>query len=238
MYPEIGAGGFSHRDCTVAFYGRIDALIEPDMTLLNLGAGRGANIAEDSSPYRRRLQSFKGRVKKVIGLDVDPVVMENTDLHKAHIIKIGEPYPLADASVDLIVSDHVLEHVANAKEFADELHRVLKPGGWFCARTPVKWGYIGLGARIVPNSLHVRFLTKLQPERKAEDVFPTLYRLNSLTALSKAFPKARWHNYTYGFNGDPGYHANRTVLFKLVEIWGRLMPRSLSAKFHVFMQKR
>lgn len=238
MYPESGAGGYSHRDCTVAFYTRIDALIEPDMRLLNLGAGRGMFMFEDPSPFRRKLQTFKGRVAHVVGLDLDPVVIENPDLDEAHVIEIGKPYPVADGSVDIIVCDHVLEHVANPKEFAAEIERVLKPGGWFCARTPVKWGYVGIGARAVPNSLHVRFLARLQPERKAEDVFPVVYCMNSVTALKKAFPEARWKHFTYGFNGDPGYHANSRVLFKLVETWGWLMPNHLAAKFHVFVQKR
>jgi SAM-dependent methyltransferase len=238
MYPESAAGGFSHRDCTVSFYARVDALLEPHMTMLNLGAGRGANIEEDTSTYRRRLQTFKARAARVIGVDLDPVVFDNPDLHDAHLIKIGEPYPLADESIDLIVSDHVLEHVTNPVEFAAEVHRVLKPGGWFCARTPVKWGYIGLCARLVPNSLHVRVLEKLQPERKAEDVFPVVYRMNSLTALKRVFQPAEWRNFTYGFNGDPGYHANSQILFKLIETWCWLMPRALGAKFHVFLQKK
>lgn len=58
--------------------------------------------------------------------------MENVDLHKAHIIKIGEPRPLADTAVDLIVSNHVLKHVANAQELANELYRVL--AGWLLMR--------------------------------------------------------------------------------------------------------
>jgi len=238
MYPENEAGGFSRRCCTVAFYSRINALLDPSMVILNLGAGRGANIAEDSSTYRQKLQTFRGRVARVIGLDLDPVVLENPDLDEAHVIEIGKPYPVADESIDLIISDHVLEHVANPAEFAAEIDRVLKPGGWFLARTPTRWGYVGLGARLVPNSLHTRFLEKLQPERKAEDVFPVVYRMNTLGALRKVFPPARWHHYTYGFNGDPGYHANRRVLFRLVEMWGWLMPRWLSAKFHVVLRKK
>lgn len=237
MYPEHAAGGFSHRCCTVAFYSRVNALLEPSMTMLNLGAGRGANVAEDRSAYRRRLQSFKGKVSRVIGLDLDPVVAENPDLDEAHLIEIGKPYPIADASIDLIISDHVLEHVANPTEFAAEIDRVLKPGGWFCARTPTKWGYIGIGARAVPNVLHVRFLEWLQPGRKAEDVFPVMYRMNTLSALLAVFPANKWRHFTYGHNGDPGYHANSPILFRLAEVWCWLMPRSLSAKFHVFVQK-
>jgi SAM-dependent methyltransferase len=231
MYPESAAGGFSHRCCTVASYSRVNAL------LLNLGAGRGANIAEDMSAYRRMLQTFRGRVARVIGLDLGPVVLDNPDLDEAHVIEIGKRYPLADEFEDVIVSDHVLEHAANPGKFAVEINCILKPGGWFLARTPVRWGYVGLGARIVPNSLHTRFLEKLQPERKAEDVFPLVYRMNTRGALRKVFPADRWHHYTYGFNGDPGYHANNHVLFRLVEIWGWLMPRWLSAKFHVALPK-
>ena len=238
MYPEHAAGGFSHRCCTVAFYSRVNALLGPSTTLLNVGAGRGANVAEDSSSYRRSLQSFRGKVARVIGLDLDPVVVENPDLDEAHLIEIGRPYPVADASIDLVVSDHVLEHVANPMEFAAEIDRVLKPDGWFCARTPTKWGYVGIGARAVPNALHVLLLKKLQPERKAEDVFPVVYRMNSLSALRAAFPPEKWRHFTYGHNGDPGYHANNRFLFWLVEAWGWLMPRNLSAKFHVFLQKR
>lgn len=238
MYSESAAGNYSHRDCTVAFYTRIDALLDPSMTVLNIGAGRGANILEDFSPYRRKVQQFKGRVKKIIGIDVDPAVKENADLHEAHVVSPQDIYPLADASVDIAISDHVLEHVEFPKDFADEIARVLKPGGWFCARTPVKWGYIGLGARTFPNSRHVAMLEKLQPGRKAEDVFPVFYRMNTKGDLEKAFPEDRWLNCTYGYNGAPGYHANRKFLFRLIEIWCWLMPRSFSAKYHVFMQKK
>ena len=69
-----------------------------------------------------------------------------------------------------------------------EIERILKPGGWFCARTPNKWGYISLGANLIPNSLHVRFLKFLQPDRQEEDVFPTRYRMNTIAALKTHFP--------------------------------------------------
>jgi len=237
MYPETFAGAFCHRDCTVAFYTRIDALIDPSMTILNLGAGRGHAFMTDPSPYRRKIQALKGRVKRVIGLDLDPVVRENPDLDEAHLIEVDGSYPLDDQSVDLIICDHVLEHIEAPLRFVAEVERVLKPGGWFCGRTPVKWGYIGLGARLVPNSLHVGFLKYLSPQREAEDVFPTLYRMNTMSALRKAFPPGRWLNCTYGYNGIPAYHANIPLLFRVVEAWCWLMPRSLSAKYHVFIQK-
>lgn len=237
MYPEFTAGYYAHCDCTVAFFTRLDALLSPDLTLLNLGAGRGRAVLTDASPYRRKIQTLRGRVKKVIGIDIDDAVLSNPDVDEAHVIDPFGTWPLADASVDIILCDHVLEHVAEPAEFVREIKRVLKPGGWFCARTPVKWGYIGLGARLIPNSLHVALLKWLQPSRKAEDVFPVTYLMNSRAALTRHFDARNWKNCTYGFNGVPSYHANNIVLFRLIQLWGWLMPRDLSAKLHVFIQK-
>ena len=44
-------------------------------------------------------------------------------------------WPLDDASVDLAVSDFVLEHVTEPEAFVAELARVLRPGGMYIART-------------------------------------------------------------------------------------------------------
>lgn len=238
MYVEYDAGGYAHCDCTVAFYTRIDALLSAEHVILNLGAGRGANIIADPSAYRRKVQTFKGRAHRVIGLDVDPVVMENPDLDEAYVIGLDTRWPISDASVDLLISDHVFEHVSNPGFVASEIYRVLKPGGWLCARTPTKWGYIGIATRAIPNHLHVALLKRLQPDRKAEDVFPTVYSMNSLSALRRYFPRHRWAHHSYGYNGVPAYHARKVILFRLIETWCWLMPRVLSAKLHIFLRKR
>jgi SAM-dependent methyltransferase len=238
MYRECAAGQFSRRDCTVMFYSRIDALLGSGSVLLNVGAGRGANIVADYSPYRRRLQAFKGRVGRTIGIDVDPVVLENPDLDEAELIAETGHWPLSDSSVDIIVCDHVLEHVQDASDFAQEAWRVLRPGGWFCARTPLKWGYIGICTRLIPNSLHISMLRWLQPQRASKDVFPTVYRMNTFGAIGKLFSSDRWSDHSYGFNGVPGYHGNRRAIFRLIEAWCWIMPEALSAKIHVFARKK
>lgn len=238
MYPEFGAGYFAHCDCTVVFFTRLDSLMQPETVLLNLGAGRGRAVLMEVSPYRKKLQTLRGRVKHVIGVDIDPAVLTNPDVDEAHVINPFGIWPIPDGSVDIILCDHVLEHVEAPPEFVHEIKRVLKPGGWFCARTPIKWGYIGIGARLIPNALHVALLKRLQPSRKPEDVFPVTYRMNTKSALERYFDRKDWKNCTYGFNGVPGYHANNVFLFRLLQFWGWLMPRSLAAKFHIFIQKR
>lgn len=238
IYREFDAGGFSRKDCTVAFYTRIGALIDSSMTLLNLGAGRGANILADYSPYRRKIQTFNGQVARVIGADIDPAILENHDIDQALLISPSGILEIPNNTVDAIISDHVLEHVGNPDLFAAEVLRVLKPGGWFCARTPSKWGYIGLSARFIPNVFHVKLLTHLQPNRKPEDVFPTLYKLNTWRAINRHFPKGNWDNFSYGYSGTPGYHANSRILFRAIDLYNRFMPEWLSAKYHIFLRKK
>jgi hypothetical protein len=53
FYPEIGAGGFTRIDGTVAFYQRVNALLKKEAVLLDYGAGRGAWHMEDACEYRR-----------------------------------------------------------------------------------------------------------------------------------------------------------------------------------------
>ncbi|WP_430427405.1 class I SAM-dependent methyltransferase [Parasphingorhabdus sp.] len=237
-HPELDAGGFVRNCCSLAFYSRVNALLDPSFTVLDYGAGRGAQIAEEKSSYRRALITMQGKVKHVIGTDIDDAVLENPYLDERHLVEMNAPLPIADNSVDLIICDHVLEHVADPASFVAELRRVLKPGGWFCARTPTKNGYIGLGARVIPNKLHVKLLTKLQPTRKAEDVFPVTYRMNTLRDIRSAFRSADWNNCTYTFSGLPGYHANSHILFNLVRFWSWIVPKNLGAKLHIFVQKK
>lgn len=54
LYPEVAAGGFSHVDGTVGFYRRVNALLRPDMTVADVGPGRGRS-SEDQVAYRRSL---------------------------------------------------------------------------------------------------------------------------------------------------------------------------------------
>ena len=44
----------------------------------------------------------------------------------------------SDGRIDLVLADYVLEHIdpEHAQGVADEITRVLKPGGWLAARTP------------------------------------------------------------------------------------------------------
>jgi len=57
----------------------------------------------------------------------------------------SEALPLADASVDLVILNHLIEHIPDLEFFTRQLKRVLRPGGVAYIRTPniarVKWGF-------------------------------------------------------------------------------------------------
>jgi SAM-dependent methyltransferase len=237
IYPEIGAGGFTRLDGSVQFYGRIAALLRPEMTVVDLGAGRGCQF-EDDVAYRRGLAKIQGRVGRVIGLDVDPAVLTNEHVDEALHFD-GTTFPLQSDSVDLIYSDWVLEHIEHPERFASEIDRVLKPGGWFCARTPASLSLIAIASRLVPNRLHAASLEYIQDgTRKSEDVFPAYYRLNSLRALRRHFPASRWENYSYTWSPSPSYHFGKSAIARAVAVVQYVKLPFGGENLFVFVRKR
>src|SRR5262245_1623295 len=86
FFPELGAGGFSRVDSTVQFYERVNALVNSESVLLDFGAGRGRFHVDDVVHYRRKLRDFRGKVREVIGADVDPIVATNPSLDRAFVL--------------------------------------------------------------------------------------------------------------------------------------------------------
>lgn len=238
FYPEIGAGGFSHVDGTINFYNRINALIEPHFTVLDLGAGRGQQIIDNPCAYRAELCKLQGKVAKIVGADVDDAVLENPCMDETVVFDPAEPLPFKAESFDLIYSDWVLEHVADPESFVADVERILKPGGWFCARTPNRIGITGVGANLVPNRMHVKLLGHLQKQRKEVDVFPTVYKLNSRGAIRRYFPASKWENHTYLYNPEPPYVQNyRLAMYAVFFAW-RALPPAFSTVLNIFVRKK
>lgn len=238
-YTETAAGGYTRLDGDIAFFGRVQALLSelgPDAVVVDFGAGRG-RASEDPVPYRRNLHDLRATDRRVIGLDVDPVVLENPLVDEAHIIEPGVRLPIPDASVDLIVSDFTFEHVDDPGPVAREFERILKPGGWVCARTPNKWGFIAIGARLVPNRLHVRALHTLQPGKHEVDTFPTRYRMNTRGALRRIFPAPAFEVHAYTTDYEPHLYAGQSRVLTSA-LWAlRALPAPLRSMWVVFVRK-
>lgn len=237
LYKEIGAGGFSAIDGSVEFYGRVNALLTSDMRVLDFGAGRGKDAVDDPAEYRRGLRTLKGKVRIVVGADIDPIVGTNPSIDQAVQIEEWRGLPFASESMDLLLCDHTFEHIRHPGPVTAELDRILKPGGWICARTPNRWGYIAVGATLVPNRFHAAALRVAQPVRKSKDVFPTAYKLNTRRALSKYFPQDRFRDCSYFYNPEPAYFGSSLSLLRLAQMSFRLLPSPCSAVLMIFKQK-
>ncbi|MFT7641943.1 MAG: SAM-dependent methyltransferase [Pirellulaceae bacterium] len=148
--------------------------IQPEFSCLDYGAGRG-NVAQ---------MNFKGIAKFVAGIDPEEGVLDNPYLDEGKILDLSDNIiPFDDNTFDLVFSDNVMEHIQDPMLVLPEIHRVLKPGGVYLAKTPNKWHYMPMIARMTPIWFH-RFYNKLRG-RSTFDTFPTAYQLNSTADVKK-----------------------------------------------------
>lgn len=237
LQPERAIGGYSARDGTLEFYGRIKALLHAQMRVIDFGAGRGAWFDDDESQYRREVRLMRGSVAEVIGCDVDEAVLTNKAVDRALVIRPGAPLPFDDAGIDIVVADYVFEHIADPEWMAQEFARILKPGGWICARTPTKYNYVSMFARLFSNLHHARILRVAQPGRKPEDVFPTVYRLNTRRSLGKLFAATEFQDHSYVYCFEPQYFFGSRVAYRLFQFAHWLLPGALHGNLFIFIRK-
>lgn len=235
-YPESRFGDFSNVDGTIAFYLRAQALVNADSVVVDVGCGRGEG-SEDSVEIRRQLRAFKGKVQKVIGIDVDPAGLTNPLVDEFRQITDTKQWPVETATADLCISDYVLEHIDDPDNFVSEVSRILKPGGYFCARTANIWGYVGMISKLTPNRFHAKITGKAQVGREARDVFPTVYRCNSVRALRSLFRRHGFDAHVFGVEAEPNYLTFSSAFYRLGVIYQRLAPGFLRNGLVVFARK-
>jgi SAM-dependent methyltransferase len=97
--------------------------------ILDVGCGEG-----DVSVALRELTG-----SRVVGVDISEVVVAHCRERglEAHRVSIGdEPLPFPNSSFDLVYMAEVLEHLHHPDPAADEIARVLRPGGHLLLTTP------------------------------------------------------------------------------------------------------
>ena len=230
---ENKVGGFTENDGTIDFYLRINSLIDENSIVLDYGAGRGC-WDEDFSKFRKKIRSLKNKVKKIYACDIDKAVEHNKNVHS--ILEMKNNKVIApNQSFDLIIADYVLEHITNPKEFSGEIDRLLKPGGWFCARTPHKYNLISIFACIIKNKFHKFVLKLIQPDRKEIDIFPTSYKMNTLRKLNYYFPSYKDKSFIY--RGEPGYFFGKRLIYFLQKFINNFLLSPLVGNLFIYKQK-
>lgn len=236
FYPESKFGGFSDIDGTIAFYNRVNSLLTPDATVLDVGCGTGAH-KRDPVLLRRNLQVIRGKVSKVIGIDVDSAVETNPYIDEFRKI-VAKEWPVASGTIDLIVCDNVLEHIENPYGFFFEARRALRDGGYICIRTPNAWSYVALLARMIPSRFHFRILRRIHTGRKDEDIHPTFYRCNSVWKIKAMMKEHGFEAVVYGYEAEPSYLSWSKTAYRLGVLHQRFAPNLMKISVFAFGKLR
>jgi ubiquinone/menaquinone biosynthesis C-methylase UbiE len=234
FYPEAHFGGFADNDGIIVFYNRVNALLQSSFVVLDVGCGRG-ELTEDPVDSRRRVRCLKGKVAKVIGLDFEHVGRSNPTIDEFRPIQSDGQWPVEDKSINLIICDSVLEHLAEPRILFREAQRVLTRGGFLCLSTTNIFGYVGAISKLVPNRFHVALLGQAQKSRrKEEDVFPTLYRCNTLRSIRKEMAGHGFRAVVYGHTGAPSYLNFSKLAYAAGVLHQKLAPSVLGLTIFAF----
>ncbi len=235
-YPECAFGGYSYVNGTIRFYLRVQSLLRPSDVVLDVGCGpmqRWHSDNPDSIGFKMRM--LRGRCQRVIGLDVISSSANNPALDEFRLIE-GPRWPVDDASIDLVVTDFVLEHIEDPQQFFSELARVVKPGGYVCVRTPNLYGYVAILSRIIPERFHARTLATAQDKR--EGIYPTFYRCNTRRRLRSLFSNAGFDADVSTHDSEPSYLKFSRFAYYLGVLHQRYSPAWLRLGILAFARKR
>lgn len=103
--------------------------VEPGQTVLDLGCGAGTDLLISAQ--------MVGPEGRVIGVDMTESMLTRArqsaaamDLHNVELHQsLIESLPVEDASVDVVISNGVIDLVPDKDAVFDEIDRVLRPGG-------------------------------------------------------------------------------------------------------------
>lgn len=227
-------------DGTIEFYQTVQAcqLVANARDVLDFGAGRGGGILAARAAgnrYKAFLQDLRSLGAHVTACDIDAAVEEHPAADRIAVIGNDETLPFPDESFDLIVSDNTFEHIARPDAVARELLRVLRPGGFICARTPNKYGYVATVARLMPDWLYGALLRKAQPKRENHDKFPVHYRLNDPRSLRLHFAGA---TVTIRYpDVEPSYYFNSGAIKAAMQLLHAVTPTTLRPAMIVLVHK-
>ena len=147
---------------------------------LCLGLVEGLDVLDIASGEGYGSALLASRARKVIGVDVEPRAVEHARRsyyrpNARYLVGDCAAIPLADASVDVVVSFETLEHVDGHDVMLSEIRRVLRPGGRLVISSPNKLVYSDESGYANPFHVH------------------ELYYDEFLQLLERHFPHVRLH---------------------------------------------
>ena len=135
-----------------------------------------------------------------------------------------------DGSYDLVFSRVLAEHVRDARQFHQNVHRLLRPGGIAMHFFPTLWWPAFIANRLLPESLAERILLRMQPWRERSGTsgkFPAYYHwcYGPTSAQVERFASVGFSvEHCVAYFGEPTHMPGKALL-KLNDMWTQRMLR-------------
>jgi SAM-dependent methyltransferase len=185
--------------------------LPPGARLLDAGCGR----------YLRFCREFASEAH-VVGIDLDETF--DCDNRRPPYAVRGDlaALPFPSEWFDIVITRSVVEHLEDPPRVFREFARVLRPGGKVVVLTPNKYDYVSIIAAVTPYWVHRALVSRIF-RVPADDVFPTLYRANTLSGMEKAMAAAELTTCELDtVNHYPAYLMFSPLLFRIGVLYERL----------------
>lgn len=203
------------------------AALPDGATVLDLGGGRRCIYASAVQPA--------GRVR-LVAVDISSEELAaNRDVDERLTADVAKEIPMSTASVDLVLSRALLEHVVGVPDSIKEMARVLKPGGVAMHLVPSRYSLFGMAARTLPFDQLLKLTHAIMPWTRGQVEFPVWYDHCWPQALEREFRKAGFAEVeTWITWAQPGYFEAIYPLFLLHAIYEQIVRRLNLRKFAAY----
>lgn len=191
-------------DSMVLLTSLVSERVTPGSSVLDAGCGHGNFVIDELRP------SFSS----AIGIDADPKATSKNVCLDRVLTGFLERLPFPDASFDVVTSLWVLEHVEHPETVFKEVHRVLKPGGFFAFVTPNRRSLLIRFRRLMSKRLADVLLSRFYG-REDKDVFDVSYRANDVKTFHSLATSAGFGVEVLQENQDPSYTSFEPVTYAI-----------------------
>jgi SAM-dependent methyltransferase len=192
--------------------------LPPSATVLDLGGGRRcvySRALKDAPPLR------------VVAVDVAPDELAlNTDVSETCVADVADELPFPHASVDLVLSRALLEHIDGVPAAVANMARVMKPGARALHLVPCRNSLFGIAARLLPFRALLGLLHAVKPETRGQVEFEVFYDHCHPDAMRRVFDQAGFRDVSVSVTwSQPGYFESLLPLFLVTSAYERVVAR-------------